>query len=235
MTSLKALICSAAFASFASVSMAGTTLTLLTEEYPPYNFTENGEIVGSATDLVREAMDAAGVGYTIKSLPWARAFSNAQKDPGTCVFTTNITEKRRPLFKWISPLLANQMVLVASASNPITINSLEDARAYTIGTYTDDVAETHMKDAGMNTVSTAKEELNIKKLKAGRIDLWVTFRERLNLLNDPDLVEVFMVDETVAGVACNLSVDDATIASIQASLDALIASGRAADIKASYR
>ena len=44
-----------------------------------------------------------------------------------------------------------------------------------------------------------------------------------------------MVDETVAGVACNLSVDDATIASIQQGLDAVIASGRADEIKAKYR
>ena len=124
---------------------------------------------------------------------------------------------------------------MAHADNPVSIASLEDARSYSIGTYKDDVAETHMKDAGMNIVSTSKEELNIKKLKAGRIDLWVTFRERLSLLNDPELVEVFMVDETVAGVACNLSVEDATIASIQGSLDALIASGRAAEISSKYR
>jgi|28_taG_2_1085356.scaffolds.fasta_scaffold00038_114 polar amino acid transport system substrate-binding protein len=235
MTSLKTLVYTAAFASFASSSMAGSSLTLLTEEYPPFNYTENGEIVGSATEMVQEAMEAAGVSYTLVSLPWARAFATAQKDPDTCVFTTNITEKRRPLFKWISPLVSNQMVLVARADNPVTINSLDDARAYSIGTYKDDVAETHMKDAGMNIVSTSNEESNIKKLKAGRIDLWVTFRERLTLLNDPELVEVFMVDETVAGVACNLSVDDATIASIQQGLDAVIASGRADEIKAKYR
>ena len=235
MTSFRSFICTAAFASIATTSIADTSLTLLTEEYPPYNYTENGEIVGSATELVQEAMAAAGVSYTIESLPWARAFSTAQKQPETCVFTTNITDKRRPLFKWISPLLANQMVLVARADNPVSISSLEDARSYSIGTYKDDVAETHMKDAGMNIVSTSKEELNIKKLKAGRIDLWVTFRERLSLLNDPELVEVFMVDETVAGVACNLSVDDATIARIQGSRDTLIASGRAAEISAKYR
>ncbi|MEP2715769.1 ABC transporter substrate-binding protein, partial [Pseudophaeobacter sp.] len=196
---------------------------------------ENGEIIGSATDLVREAMEAAGVPYTIEVLPWARAFSTAQKTPDTCVFTTNITDKRRPSFKWVSPLLANQMVLVARADSPISITSLDDARAYSIGTYKDDVAETFMKDAGMNIVSTPKEELNIKKLKAGRIDLWVTFRERLNLLNDPELAEVFMVQETVAGIACNLEVDDAIISSIQQSLDTLIASGRTAEINQRYK
>ncbi len=74
-----------------------------------------------------------------------------------------------------------------------------------------------MTDAGMNIVSTPKEELNIKKLKAGRIDLWVTLRERLNLLNVSELVEVLLAEETSAGIACNLAVDDATISSLQQS------------------
>ncbi len=234
MTSVKTLFCTAAFTCLASTLTAGTALTLLTEEYPPYNYTENGEIVGSATDLVREAMDAASISYTIEVQPWARAFSLAQKTPDTCVFTTNITEKRRPMFKWVSPLLSNQMILVARADNPMSLSTLEDARAYSIGTYTSDVTETFMTDAGMNIVSTPKEELNIKKLKAGRIDLWVTFRERLNLLNDPELVEVLLLEETSAGIACNLAVDDATISSLQQALDALIASGRAAEINQKY-
>lgn len=234
MISLKTLACTAVATCIASASLAGTALTLVTEEYPPYNFTENGEIVGSAVDLVREAMDNAAVPYTLEVLPWARAYASAQKQPDTCVFTTNMTAKRKPLFKWISPLLANQMILVARADNPVSISSLEEAKSYTIGTYTDDVAETFMKDAGMTIVSTPKEELNIKKLKAGRIDLWVTFRSRLAGLNDPELVEVFMVQETTAGIACNLDVDDATIGSVQDSLDALIASGRAAELQSKY-
>ena len=56
MTSFRSFICTAAFASIATTSIADTSLTLLTEEYPPYNYTENGEIVGAATELVQEAM-----------------------------------------------------------------------------------------------------------------------------------------------------------------------------------
>ncbi|MGH1414703.1 MAG: hypothetical protein ACRBB0_14530 [Pelagimonas sp.] len=82
----------------------------------------------------------------------------------------------------------------------------------------------------MNTVSAPKEELNPKKLKAGRIDLRVTFRNRLAQENDAELEEVYVVQSTMTGLACNLDVDDATIANIQTSLYSLIAAGRVDEI-----
>jgi hypothetical protein len=43
---------------FATVAWASSapaaTLSFLTEENPPFNYTENGKVVGSATEIVRQ-------------------------------------------------------------------------------------------------------------------------------------------------------------------------------------
>ncbi len=235
MISFKSLLCAAALVSSATMAFAKAPLTLLTEEFPPYNYTENGEIVGSATDLIREALDAANVAYAMEVQPWARAFSTAQNTANTCVFSTSVTDERKPKFKWVTPLDENHIILVGRKSDGHVITSLDDARTLSIGTYNGDVTEDILKAEGMNIVSAPKEELNPKKLKAGRVDLWVTFRNRLQQENDPDLEEVYVVQSTMTGLACNLDVDDATIATIQSSLDHLIAAGRAEEINGLYK
>ncbi len=45
-------------------------VTLLTEENPPFNYTENGKLTGLVTELVVEAAKRANVPYTIEVLPW---------------------------------------------------------------------------------------------------------------------------------------------------------------------
>ncbi len=99
MFSLKPLLYAAIGAVVATTASANAPLPLLTEEYPPYNYTANGEIVGTATELVREAMEAADVPYSMEVQPWARAFATAQNTTNTCVFSTSVTDARKHNFK----------------------------------------------------------------------------------------------------------------------------------------
>ena len=46
----------------------GAALTLLTEENPPFNYTENGKLTGLVTDLVVETVKRANVPYTPQRL-----------------------------------------------------------------------------------------------------------------------------------------------------------------------
>lgn len=57
---------------------------LYTEDYAPYNMPKddtNGdnenEIVGSATDIMKEIFKRANIKYKMELLPWARAYNNA--------------------------------------------------------------------------------------------------------------------------------------------------------------
>ena len=84
----------ALLASFSSSSMAAPAtsldnfkLTILTENYPPFNmsiadknFARDNQIDGIATDIVREMMKRAKVEYTMTlRFPWSKVYDLASK------------------------------------------------------------------------------------------------------------------------------------------------------------
>ena len=69
----------ASMAAFTCLPGYAQTITLTTENYPPFNMQDDatGRIVGISTDLVRAIMSRAGHGYELAFLPWQRAFNDA--------------------------------------------------------------------------------------------------------------------------------------------------------------
>ena len=48
------------------------SLTIITENWPPYNYEENGEVKGFSTEIVQAIMKELNVNYDIQVLPGAR-------------------------------------------------------------------------------------------------------------------------------------------------------------------
>jgi polar amino acid transport system substrate-binding protein len=151
------------------------SLQLLTEEYPPFNMTlADGQVGGMATDIVRELFRRAGIGFSIESEPWIRAFNTAVLENNTCVYSTTRTDNREHQFKWIGPLLENPWVLYAGPHSPPVGLDLESVRRYPIGGYTGDAVAQYLIARGFNVELTPNDELNARKLAGGRIDFWAT-------------------------------------------------------------
>ena len=55
-------------------------LEVVTEQYPPYNYEEDGQVKGVGTEVVEEVLKEAGIDYNIKVLPWARALKKAETE-----------------------------------------------------------------------------------------------------------------------------------------------------------
>lgn len=153
---------------------AAAQITLTTEEYPPFNMTEEGRVVGFATDTVRAIFKTAGVDHTITVMPWQRAYALALKQPDTCVYSTTMTEDRLPLFEWIGPLVRNNWVLLAAPGSSITLDTLDDARPYIIGGYAGDAVSEHLQSRGFHVEIVLRDEMNLMKLINDRIHLWAT-------------------------------------------------------------
>lgn len=65
------------------------SITYLTEEYPPYNFTENGELHGIAVDLLVAATARATQPVAKEDIsvqPWARAYRTVLINKDTVLF-----------------------------------------------------------------------------------------------------------------------------------------------------
>ena len=219
---------------------AARELLLTTENYPPFNMQEEGSqrIVGISTDIVRRLMVRAGVDYSIKFLPWQRAYGMALKQQGTCVFSTTRTAEREPLFKWVGPLVTNDWVFFGRADTELTITSLEDAKPYVVGGYKGDATALFLEQQGFDMDLASHDHVNPAKLAAGRFELWATGNHLGPFLAQQAGVEIrplFTFRETIMGLACNRDVDDDLIAQLNTLLQDMIEDGSVAEVMAAYR
>lgn len=99
-----------------SIALSGAAtaddIEVYTEEYPPYNYQdENDQVVGLATEKVRQVLDAAGFNYTIKVVPWRRAMHYATSKDNALIYTITRTPKRERKFDWLVPLADSSFFL----------------------------------------------------------------------------------------------------------------------------
>jgi PAS domain S-box-containing protein len=150
--------------------------TNITEEWPPVNFMKNGKPTGFSADMVKEIMRRHGRFHKIKMLPWHDGYKKALAGPNVALFSTTRTRERENMFKWVGPLLTEKLSFVALRGSKLKIESLEDARKVrAVGTYKDDAGEQALIEKGFKNLKSAKKNItNIKLLKEGKIDLWVS-------------------------------------------------------------
>ncbi|MTI45623.1 polar amino acid transport system substrate-binding protein [Roseibium hamelinense] len=235
MSALRAITAIAAVTFATSVFAADIKLT--TEDYPPYNFKEGDKIVGLGADQAFEIMKRAGITYDVEMAQWSRALGLAENEAGYCVFTTAHTEERDAKFLWVEPLNKATTLLIKKAGSDVNPTNLEEAKAFTVGTQTDDYTESILKNEGFPKIDPAKNmETSVKKLVAGRTDLIAVSEAYFNgLVRDGVEVEKSIVlAESLDGIACNPGTDKALVDKMQAALDSMIADGTQAKILAKY-
>ena len=151
---------------------------IMTEELPPYNFNKDNQVHGISADILLQLMAKNNISIQredIQLLPWPRAYIMVQNRPGSILFSTARTLQREKLFKWVGPITNLSIGLIALKKNKIQLQSLEDAKKYTVGTIRDGAPEQLVLKAGIEEKDLdriASPESNIKKLQAGRIDLF---------------------------------------------------------------
>lgn len=153
-------------------------IKVMTEQLPPFNYLENGNIVGISTDVVRKVFDQIDYpieGGTIRMYPWARAYREVQTQAGTALFSMARIAEREELFQWVGPLIEITLGIVAKKDRHIKIDSVADLSAYSIGTVRDSAPEQVLLNRGVKLDSLDRlilPEPNIKKLDTGRVDLF---------------------------------------------------------------
>ncbi|CAH0129178.1 polar amino acid transport system substrate-binding protein [Pseudomonas sp. PvR086] len=223
-----------------------TGLVLLTENFPPYNMAKNGKnfaqdenINGIAVDIVREMFKRADIPYSLTlRFPWERIYKLALEKPGYGVFVMARLPDRENLFKWVGPIGPDDWIMLAKADSKITLESLDEARKYTIGAYKGDaIAETLAKQ-GLKPIVVLRDQDNAKKLANGQIDLWATGdpagRYLARLDGVTGLKTVLRFNSAELYLALNKDVPDETVAKLQAALDQLRKEGVVDDIMARY-
>lgn len=211
----------------AATSAKAEKLILSTEYYPPYNVRDaSGQPSGVYWDQLKIILERTGTQYEATVMPWARAMKLAETAPMHCVFAAARTAERENRFKWVSPIHTDRNVLVARKDHVLNIATLQDAKAYTIGTQRNDYTEALLRSMNFPRIDVSADFNNtLSKLIAGRIDMMPMSESALKNLPQHELTEVITFSKQRLGMACNKSVPDSLIERMQKVLDDLISDG----------
>ena len=220
-------------------------LTYMTEDYPPFNMAgADGIATGAAVDTLTTIFERMGASKTAKDiqvLPWARGYREIQNTPKTCLFLMTLTDERKPLFKWVGPVVVNTFDAIALKSKGMKIASAEELVDLKTGVIRDDVGDALAQKAGIKQIERVpSNDQNIKKLNEGRIDIWVFGESSAKLqikemgLNPDDYESVWRMSESGLYFAFHKDVDDALIEAMQKVLDDMKADGAYETIMKKY-
>lgn len=154
-------------------------LKFYSEEYPPYNFQENGKPAGVAIELLDAMLSHIGSSQTVSDVVfqvWSRSYFGALNQRNGVVFSTTRTRVREESFKWVGPIADNPVVLVGKKSREFVVSKVDDLYQYRVLAVNDDVGETVLHEIqfpSANTNIVPFPEQAAKILEGGRADLWV--------------------------------------------------------------
>lgn len=158
----------------AAASVCAQEITVVTEEYPPYNFLDsNKRISGMATEVVEAVLKRARLDYKLAIYPWARAYQLAQDAPNVLIYSIGRSEQRENLFKWVDVIAPYDVSLFRLKSRPeIQVLRLADARRFKIGAVRDDIRAQYLAKEGLKPDLVNDDSANVKKLATARIDMF---------------------------------------------------------------
>jgi polar amino acid transport system substrate-binding protein len=165
-------------------------IEVVTEEFPPYNFTENGKIVGVSTEVVRAVFDKLNLDADISMYPWERAYHMALQQQSTLIYSIIRNDKRESLFQWIDVVAPLQACLFSLKSNEnIEITNLSDIIKYSFITNRNGAIAQKLHEQGLvdkgNLRKTISINDNFTMLLTGRVDLLASTKMALyHLISD---------------------------------------------------
>lgn len=150
-------------------------MTILTENYPPLSYEENGVVTGYGTEVVAALQAELGSEAKPVVLPWDEAYNRALSEPNVVLFTMEKTAEREDKFYFIGPLGANISSLYALKDSPLVLADLEAAaKVKAIATTTNWFTEQFLKSKGFSNLISKPDPIdNLKMLVNKEADLGV--------------------------------------------------------------
>lgn len=153
-------------------------ITWYTEEYPPFNYAEEGVAKGIAVDVLSGVLAGKGIDPTdadIRVVSWSEGYQTVIHTPMTAIFSAARTPEREHLFKWAGPVFSSDHVLFARKDTNVTLSAPRDLAQYRVGIIRDDIAGDDLLALGFPprklVVGMNSSEI-VTLLESGEIDMW---------------------------------------------------------------
>ncbi len=157
------------------------TLPIGMENFPPFEFQQNGEIVGLDTELVKLVLTRLGYNPEIKLLPWVRAQKYAREGTIAGIYSLTKSDDREKYYYFSVPLSTVRDVFFKRKDRQISWNTLSDLSSYRIGISRGYTYAAVFMDALRSNLFTSVHTLSgndlelrqLTKLKRDRIDICI--------------------------------------------------------------
>lgn len=226
--------------SFAPVVFAKESVTIYTEHFPPYNFSNKGHLEGINLKFVKAMCIDAKIKCNFELLPWSRAFHLAQQQPLSGLVSTARITQREKLFNWVGPLASSRNFFYRLKSNE-RINPLDlpQVKEHSLCVVRNSIYEQFVETIGFSDgknllkVSHSYECLNL--FFKNKIELIIgsdlSFDYQLTQYGHPGrevvkLVELPLNDTLGNYLALNKNIPIDVVERLQSSYEKLIAQGK---------
>jgi len=217
---------------FSNFVFGKSTLTIITEDWAPLNYLENDSIKGPAVDVVRAIQNRINDMNKLIVLPWKRGYTYTLEKENQVLFSVARTAERESLFKWVGPIATNTFFLYAKKDSPIKLNTLDDAKHYSIGVQRGGITGDILRVRGFsNLQEVTSSRQNAGKLLRNRIDFMVesnaTFLQTMKnfKMNKNDFKDMFVIEKLFMYIAFSKSTSDEVILKWQNAYDTLYETG----------
>lgn len=172
----RTLIAAWALLSLAATPAMACTLTMGWEEWPPYQYRQDGQLTGLDIDLVRAIADEAGCTVTFTEVPWARHLDRLANGDLQLAAGASRTPEREGFAHFSAPYRTEAVALLTrsdAAYDDLKVMLAAGGRLGVVREYEygDGVADLIDSTAYGSLVSAVDSDTtNYRKLLAGRID-----------------------------------------------------------------
>jgi polar amino acid transport system substrate-binding protein len=224
------------------------TLTIYTEQFPPYNFEVNDRLVGINLELTKAACELAKIDCQFELYPWNRSMKLVQENPWSGIVSTAKTSERETMFEWVGPFSSSTNCLFKlSSRKDIVVNDIASAQQYILGGSTDnaykEIREVLGFEEGKNLLLFNGKYGTLKPFAAGRVDLVVmssfSISRQLNIagLSLAEVTPVLEIDSRLLNgnyLALNKAVPKKIVSRLKIAMAQLFKDKAQAKIEAKY-
>jgi len=162
---------------FISLHSKADNIRVITEHLPPYQITENGQVIGGYSYLImEEVLKRAKIQATTEVMPWIRVYKLGLNEPNTIIYSITRSIERESLFRWIGKLHQLEYNFFSTKSNHnINIKTTKDALNYIVvsvrGSFEANSLLRKGFKIGENLILVVDYNTAWKMLQMGRADL----------------------------------------------------------------
>ncbi len=222
-----------------SYAKKAITLTLVTENLPPFQMKTEGKVTGFATEVVMAALKYTPYKSHFILYPWSRSYNLAQKKENTCVYSISRTPEREKMFQWAGVIAKTNGHFIGLKTNKeIKINKLNDAKKYITAVIRDDYTHQLLLNNGFeeykhfyvvnNPDSLLKLLISRKNIDLILVDfLTIPYRAKFSGIDASLFVSFFKLSSTPLNfyLACSNNTSDSIVDNIAQSIDKIKATG----------